>query len=67
MRAIQINNDKNNQLKNTLKIKLEELLYKEGELFKKTTKRVAVANSIKGYFIEMDLLQFLHLYNLVFL
>ena len=61
MKAIQINNDKNNQLKNAVKIKLEELLYKEGELFKKTTKRIAVVNSIKGYLIEIDVLQFLHL------
>jgi len=61
MKAIQINNDKNNQLKNAVKIKLEELLYKDGELFKKTTKRIAVVNSIKGYLIEIDVLQFLHL------
>ena len=61
MKAIQIDNDKNNQLKNTLKIKLEKLLYKEGELFKKTTKRIAVVNSIKGYLIEIDVLQLLHL------
>ena len=61
MKAIQINNDKNNQLKNTIKIKLEELSYKEGELFKKTTKRIAVVSSIKGYLIEIDVLQFLHL------
>ena len=61
MKAIQINNDKNNQLKNAVKIKLEELLYKVGELFKKTTKRIAVVNSIKGYLIEIDVLQFLHL------
>ena len=61
MKAIQINKDKNNQLKNALKIKLEELSYKVGELFKKTTKRTAVVNSTNGYFKEIDVLQFLHL------
>ena len=58
---MQINRDRNNQLKNTLKIKLEEYVYKEGELFIKTTKRIAVINSINGYLIEIDVLQFLHL------
>ena len=61
MKVMQINRDKNNQLKNTLKIKLEELVYKEGELFIKTTKRIAVINSINGYLIEIDVLQFIHL------
>ena len=61
MKAIQINNDRNNQLNNTLKIKLEKYIYREGELCKKTTNRIAVVNSIKGYLIEIDVLQFLHL------
>ena len=56
-----INVDKNNQLKNILKIKLEESIYKEGELYIKTTKRIAVINSINGYLIEIDVLQFIHL------
>ena len=60
IKAIQINRDRNNQLKNTLKIKLEENIYKEGELFIKTTKRIAVINSIKGYLTEIDVLQCLH-------
>ena len=58
---MQINVDKNNQLKNLLKIKLEESIYKEGELYIKTTKRIAVINSINGYLIEIDVLQFIHL------
>ena len=58
---MQINMDRNNQLNNTLNKKLEEELYKEGELFLKTTKRMPVNNSIKGYLIEIDVLQFLHL------
>ena len=58
---MQINVDKNNQLKNILKIKLEESIYKEGELYIKTTKRIAVINSINGYLIEIDVLQFIHL------
>ena len=45
---IQIKRDKNNQLKNILKNKLEEELYKDGELFTKRTKSIAVNNSIKG-------------------
>ena len=53
--------ERNNQLKNILKNKLEELLYKEGELLIKITKRIAVINSTKGYFFEIDKLQFLHL------
>ena len=52
--------ERNNQLKNILKNKLEEELYKEGELFMKITKRIAVINSTKGYLLEIDLLQFLH-------
>ena len=58
---MQINVDRNNQLKNTLKIKLEESIYREGELYIKTTKRIAVINSINGYLIEIDVLQFIHL------
>ena len=58
---MQINIDRNNQLKNTLKIKLEELIYREGELYIKTTKRIAVINSTRGYFIEINVLQSLHL------
>ena len=58
---MQIKRDKNNQLKNILKNKLEEELYKEGELFIKTTKRIAVINSTKGYLMEINVLQFLHL------
>ena len=61
IKAIQINRDRNNQLKNTLKIKLEEYIDKEGELFIKTTKRIAVINSIKGYLTEIEVLQFIHL------
>ena len=57
---MQINIDRNNQLKNTLKIKLEELIYREGELYIKTTKRIAVINSINGYLKETDVLQFRH-------
>ena len=59
--AIQIRRDKNNQLKNILKNKLYEELNNEGELFIKITKRIAVINSTKGYLIEIDVLQFLHL------
>ena len=59
--VIQIKRDKNNQLKNILKNKLEEELNNEGELFIKITKRIAVINSTKGYLIEIDVLQFLHL------
>ena len=57
--AIHIKRDKNNQLKNILKNKLEEELYKEGELFIKIIKRIAVVNSIKGYLIEIDVPQFI--------
>ena len=57
---MQINVDRNNQLKNTLKIKLEESIYREGELYIKTTKRIAVINSINGYLKETDVLQFIH-------
>ena len=42
-----------------LKNKLDDELYKEGELFTKMTKRIAVINSIKGYLIEIDVLQFI--------
>ena len=59
--AIQIKRDKNNQLKNILKTKLEDELYREGELFIKITKSIAVINSTKGYLLEIDVLQFLHL------
>ena len=59
--AIQIKRDKNNQLKNILKTKLEDELYREGELFIKITKRIAVINSTKGYLIEIDEPQFIHL------
>ena len=58
---MQINKDRYVQLKNILKNKLEEELYKEGELFIKITKRIAVMNSTKGYLIEINTLQFLHL------
>ena len=61
IKAIEINRDRNNQLKNTLKIKLEEYINREGELFIKMTKRIEVINSIKGYLIEIDLLQCIHL------
>ena len=61
IKAIQNKRDKNNQLKNILKNKLEEELNNEGELFIKITKRIAVINSTKGYLIEIDVLQFLHL------
>ena len=61
IKAIQNKRDKNNQLKNVLKIKLEEELNNEGELFIKITKRIAVINSTKGYLMEIDVLQFLHL------
>ena len=40
--------DKNDQLKNIIKSKLELKLYKDGELFIKITKRIPVKNSIKG-------------------
>ena len=58
---MQINIDRNNQLKKILKNKLEEELNKEGELFIKIKKRIAVINSTKGYLIEINTLQFLHL------
>ena len=58
---MQIKRDKKNQLKNILKTKLEDELNKEGELFIKTIKRIAVVNSTKGYLIEINVSQFLHL------
>ena len=58
---MQINMDRNNQLNNILNKKLEEELYKEGELFIKITKSIAVINSTKGYLLEIDTSQFLHL------
>ena len=61
IKVIQINRDRNNQLKNTLNIKLEDSEYKEGELFIKRTKRIAVINSINVYLQEIDVLQFIHL------
>ena len=61
IRAIQIKRDKNNQLENIFKTKLEEELYKEGVLFIKTTKRMPVVSSTRGYLEEIDVLQFLHL------
>ena len=61
IKAIHIKRDKNNQLKNILKNKLADELNKEGELFIKTTKRIAVINSTKGYLMEIDVSQFLHL------
>ena len=59
--VIQIKREIYNQLKNILKNKLEEELYKEGELFVKIIKRIAVINSIKGYLIEIDIPQFIQL------
>jgi len=52
--------ERNNQLKNIFKNKLEEELYREGELFMKITKRIAVVNSTIKYLAEIDVLQFLH-------
>ena len=49
IKAIQIRRDKNNQLKNILKIKLSLKVNEEGELFIKTTNKMPVKNSIKGY------------------
>ena len=48
IKEIQNKRDRNNQLKNILKNKLEDELYKDGELFTKRTKNIAVINSIKG-------------------
>ena len=61
IKAIQIKRDKYNQLKKILKNKLEDALYKDGELFTKTTKRIAVINSTRGYLTEIDVLQLIHL------
>tara|TARA_A100000164_G_scaffold367518_1_gene389579 strand:- start:528 stop:929 length:402 start_codon:yes stop_codon:yes gene_type:complete len=61
IKVIQIKRDKNNQLRNILRNKLEFELKKEGVLFIKTTKRIAVDNSTIGYLIEIDISQFLHL------
>ena len=60
MKAIHIKRYKNNKLKNILKNKFMDELYKEGELFIKIIKRIAVINSIKGYLIEIDVPQFTH-------
>ena len=60
MHDIQIKSDKKNQLKNILKNKFEDELYKYGELFTKRTKRIAVVNSIKGYFNEIVVPQCIH-------
>ena len=49
IKAIQIRRDKNNQLKNILKIKLSLKFNEEGELFIKTTNKMPVKNSTKGY------------------
>ena len=58
--AIQIKRDRNNQLKNKFKNKLELDIKKEGELLIKIIKRIPVKNSIKGYLKEIDLLQCRH-------
>ena len=42
------------------KNKLELKLYNEEELFKKITKRLPVVNSIRGYLIDIDVLQLAH-------
>tara|TARA_B100000212_G_scaffold325089_1_gene286475 strand:- start:348 stop:536 length:189 start_codon:yes stop_codon:yes gene_type:complete len=57
---IQINRDKSIQLKVMLINKLELKPYREEELFKKITKRLPVVNSIRGYLIDIDLLQLAH-------
>ena len=59
--AIHISTERNTQLKNVLIIKLEDELNKGGELYVKITKRIAVDNSIKGYLLEIGVLQFLQL------
>ena len=58
--AIQIKSDKNIQLKNMFENKLEFEIKKVGELFIEITKRIPVINSIKGYLIEIKLLQCIH-------
>ena len=58
--AIQIKRERNNQLKNKFKNKLELDIKKEGELLIKTIKSIPVKNSIKGYLKEIDSLQCRH-------
>ena len=58
--AIQIKRDRNNQLKNKFKNKLELDIKKEGELLIKMIKRIPVKNSTKGYLKEIDPLQCIH-------
>ena len=58
--AIQIKSDKNIQLKNKFKNKLEFDIKKEGELLIKIIKRIPVRNSTKGYLKGIDWLQCRH-------
>ena len=60
IKVIQINKDKNNQLKNTIKKKFELVPKKEGLLFANIRKRVPVINSIKGYLEDINELQLIH-------
>ena len=55
---MQIKRDKNNQLKNMLKNKLEEELYKEGELFIQIAKSAPVKSSINGYLKDIFFCKF---------